>query len=169
MREILHDRAVDALQSAASRVVATHNVKHGSRLLMGRATVTRRGLLTVMVISSKTKARRVFDVQDGPDGTVNEVTEQVYPKTTKRVASPAPSSAFREGSFRHNNGSTTSLNSYDRGEDSIRSERGRTLLSPFSKRNEKEERVSSPLSSAAIQAPMIAPIPKRGWKAIFTR
>lgn len=72
--DILRDRALDGLQGAAARVVRVHNAQHGSRLLMGRVTITRRGMLSVSVKSSKSKSRRLFDVEDGPDGKITEVT-----------------------------------------------------------------------------------------------
>jgi hypothetical protein len=71
--DILRDRAMDGLQSAAERVVKAHHAQHGSRLLMGRATITRRGMLSVSVTSSKTKTIRYFDVEDGVDGKLVEV------------------------------------------------------------------------------------------------
>ena len=72
--DILRDRALDGLQSAAGRVMTAHYAQHGSRLLMGRATISRRGLLSVCVTSSKTKSKRFFDVEDGQDGALTEVT-----------------------------------------------------------------------------------------------
>lgn len=72
--DILRDRALEGLQSSAARVIRVHNVQHGSRLLMGRVKITRIGVLTVSVHSTKSKSPRLFDVEDGPNGQINEVT-----------------------------------------------------------------------------------------------
>lgn len=72
--DILRDRALEGLQSSAARVIRVHNVQHGSRLLMGRVKITRIGVLTVSVHSAKSKIARLFDVEDGPNGQINEVT-----------------------------------------------------------------------------------------------
>jgi hypothetical protein len=58
------------------RVGKVHYAQHGSRLLMGRATITRKGVLTIGVTSSKTKTSRTFDVEDGPDGQITEQIDQ---------------------------------------------------------------------------------------------
>jgi hypothetical protein len=85
--DILRDRAVDGLQTAAERVVKAHYAQHGSRLLMGRATIKRRGLLSVSVTSSKTKAKRHFDIEDGKDGKIVEVR----PPQARSQSTPARS------------------------------------------------------------------------------
>ncbi|MCO5584929.1 hypothetical protein L7F22_038861 [Adiantum nelumboides] len=72
--DILRDRALEGLQSSAARVIRVHNSQHGSRLLMGRVKITRIGVLTVSVHSAKSKISRLFDVEDGPNGQINEVT-----------------------------------------------------------------------------------------------
>lgn len=70
---VLRDRAIDGLQAAAGRVGRQHYTQHGSRLLMGKATISRRGLLTVAVTNHKGKGRRVFEVEDGADGKITEI------------------------------------------------------------------------------------------------
>ncbi|PWN34260.1 uncharacterized protein FA14DRAFT_191333 [Meira miltonrushii] len=72
--DILRDRALEGLQSSAARVIRVHNVQHGSRLLMGRVRITRIGVLTVSIHSAKSKIPRLFDVEDGANGQINEVT-----------------------------------------------------------------------------------------------
>ncbi|UZJ54442.1 hypothetical protein CBS101457_003762 [Exobasidium rhododendri] len=124
--EILRDRVLDGLQSAANRVVKAHYSQHGSRLLMGRATIIRRGLLSVSVTSSRYKVKRWFDVEDGPDGKIIEVTDlraenQDAHRTGKRhlsfnVADTLLATQFNSSSLSHflgkssrSNGDTGSL------------------------------------------------------------
>lgn len=75
---VLRDRALEGLQSAAGRVVRAHHAQHGSRLLMGRVSISRRQTLTISVASGKGgKSRRLYDVEDGADGRLTEVTLEV--------------------------------------------------------------------------------------------
>ena len=97
---VLRDRAMDGAQSAAQRVGRQHFQQHGARLLMARARVERRGVLSIAVTSSKTKVRRTFDVTDGPQGKITDTTEfSVGPaeRSSKSFNSgrPSGSSTFR--------------------------------------------------------------------------
>ncbi len=72
---VLRERAIEGTRSAATRVGKQHWQQHGSRLLLAKARVERRGVLSIAVTSSKTRVRRTFDVQDGQNGKIADTTE----------------------------------------------------------------------------------------------
>jgi hypothetical protein len=98
--DILRDRAIDGLQSAAARVVQAHHAQHGSRLLMGRVTILRRGLLTVSVTSNKVKGRRIYDIEDGQEGRITDVTEQISQALSANPSNFAAASGTAQASLR---------------------------------------------------------------------
>lgn len=95
---VLRDRAIDGLQAAAQRVGRQHFANHAARLLMGKATITRRGVLTVSVTNLKGKHRRHFEVEDGAEGRVSEVS------VGKKEVPPAVPPHFDTASYSSSNG-----------------------------------------------------------------
>lgn len=94
---VLRDRALDGLQAAAGRVARHHYAQHGSRLLQGRATISRRGVLTVCVTSKKSKARRFFDIDDGAEGRIVETTSSTSPSMPDSLAPPPLPPLYADG------------------------------------------------------------------------
>ncbi|CEH15403.1 hypothetical protein CBOM_03718 [Ceraceosorus bombacis] len=93
---VLRDRAIDGLQAAAQRVGRQHFANYAARLLMGKATITRRGVLTVAVSNLKGKHRRHFEVEDGTEGKVSEVpmSKKETPPSVPPPADPASYGSF---------------------------------------------------------------------------
>ena len=98
---VLRDRALDGAQSASQRVGKQHFMQHGSRLLVAKARVERRGVLSIAVTSSKTRVRRTFDVQDGPRGKIADTTEHtagpqpVEARSSRSIGSQPSGSTYR--------------------------------------------------------------------------
>ncbi|PWN29779.1 hypothetical protein BDZ90DRAFT_226016 [Jaminaea rosea] len=95
--EMLQDRAIESTLQACRRVGQQHNLQHDARLLMTKAKVERKGVMTVSVASSRSGRKRVFEVVDH----AGKITEQASaPRRPSTSASRALTSA-----------STTSLGS----------------------------------------------------------
>lgn len=92
---LLRERAVESTLQACRRVGQQHSLQHDAQLLMAKAKIERRGVLTVSVQASRRK--RVFEVGDHV-GKITEVTASV----------PPPSSSSSSAS-RLKSASTTSL------------------------------------------------------------